>query len=1219
MAGSSSSPTRSNQSGVATGELSEWVNRVRSGSQASGSHKPTVGDSGEGAGLEEEVRQSRINRQNRKHTASSYNEASATGGEVDTADGRVSSPSSPGKQQRGSALLARYGGAAGPTGTANPGTSGGGPVSLASFMGGKAAGPRMGKLTGDGRSAPPEAALIDDSRRHLPGMGQGGASRAATAGEGRSLASFLQERASAKAPDSSIHADRTSSLPSSAQANASDLGRAPSPTRFTRTTGALPPSPERRAASPSRGAFLNTEVASPVSKSPTLQADRPSFARAPSSNSSMKHVSTSPIRPDHVTSGDYRSIQPSTMSVSQSPQKQASFSSLNQTSSSDRLPTASLTRLKGQGVVGQRLKEAMERQSASDPSPSAPSPISIPRQSESPRKWTVTEDSSPSSPTKRTFRMGAALPGMSNASPSAEARASMRSPSPTRDERQDAAPFRLPGMGGAQSPFGASGGRASEHEAAISPLPLDSNGEKNLEHLTKARVRGPARRTPRGGAAAAEPSEISSNPVSATESTAPRRSTSGPRIVVFISGGGTNLQALIDATHVQSTAGPLAHAQISHVLANTIDAKRGMRRASTANPPISNTTYSIKKWKDSHPEKASNAEAVKQGYDEELARLALQGDSGSTTTRPDLIVFAGFMRIVSPYFLRALGHKTDLPASGAPAWSPKSPVPAINLHPALPTEFDGKDAIKRAWEAFQKGEITRSGVMVHEVVAEVDRGEPIQIEKVPFLLQGDSLEQFEARMHAVEHRLIVAATAEMLERAKSGRTQTQAVDDPSPRRRAASPVKRNRRIPLAGVEAVTLPNLSGGARDTIRGVCARKERPVSGRGTVALEALLIQSDGATIVLPEQEAHVLHEGEVQAVLQSYKGQAGVETILYLRSGAEASASSNRSCQRAVEDLAAKRQAKVVNAGQGREPAELAALFPNGVLETRLGSSRRNWSSRDSTLWRVSCPALDATFVDQVELSRSSLCSASSYVLSLTGDTVVWHGHGSLDCERSAAERHAQHMSGRPARIMEEGQEDSLWKGVVRGSEAHAQAWHHRRRRLWTSALGDPSMLQPRLLTVNGGHDLEHHSGESFTSSDIRTDGVSIILLPEAEVYVLVGPDARSKRRGLACALQAADELAGSSSASSSRHRLPVHVVVYPSLTPKDLSGSLRYWSRYEADLRRRSKRLNVVSLERAKKELLEVTMSDEVDARLVEDRQHLPVGLGEEHLPRSSRW
>ena len=89
-------------------------------------------------------------------------------------------------------------------------------------------------------------------------------------------------------------------------------------------------------------------------------------------------------------------------------------------------------------------------------------------------------------------------------------------------------------------------------------------------------------------------------------------------------------------------------------------------------------------------------------------------------------------------------------------------VDIINLHPALPGCFDGKDAIQRAWNAFQQGEIKETGIMVHHVIGAVDRGEPIVVRKVD-LREGESVEELEARMHVIEHDAIVEGTRMVLE------------------------------------------------------------------------------------------------------------------------------------------------------------------------------------------------------------------------------------------------------------------------------------------------------------------------------------------------------------------------------------------------------------------------------------------------------------------------
>ena len=106
------------------------------------------------------------------------------------------------------------------------------------------------------------------------------------------------------------------------------------------------------------------------------------------------------------------------------------------------------------------------------------------------------------------------------------------------------------------------------------------------------------------------------------------------------------------------------------------------------------------------------------------------------------------MHIVSPEFLAVLNG-----------------VPCINLHPALPGQFDGIEAIKRAYDAFANGTLKdgKTGVMVHEVIAEVDRGAPIVVQEVE-CKKGESLEELEGRIHEVEHKIIVEATHKILTR-----------------------------------------------------------------------------------------------------------------------------------------------------------------------------------------------------------------------------------------------------------------------------------------------------------------------------------------------------------------------------------------------------------------------------------------------------------------------
>ena len=117
---------------------------------------------------------------------------------------------------------------------------------------------------------------------------------------------------------------------------------------------------------------------------------------------------------------------------------------------------------------------------------------------------------------------------------------------------------------------------------------------------------------------------------------------------------------------------------------------------------------------------------------------------------PDLVVLAGWMHVFGERFLERMED-----GEGG------KKVPVINLHPALPGQFDGANAIDRAWEGWTKGEITETGVMVHKVIKQVDRGEPLVVRKVQFK-EGESKEDFEKRLHGVEWEIIVEATRNVL-------------------------------------------------------------------------------------------------------------------------------------------------------------------------------------------------------------------------------------------------------------------------------------------------------------------------------------------------------------------------------------------------------------------------------------------------------------------------
>lgn len=172
------------------------------------------------------------------------------------------------------------------------------------------------------------------------------------------------------------------------------------------------------------------------------------------------------------------------------------------------------------------------------------------------------------------------------------------------------------------------------------------------------------------------------------------------RIVVLISGSGSNLQALLDAFPGDVVA----------VVSNKADAY-GLKRAEAAGVKTHLVT----------------------GRDDTALADLVESEA------PDLVVLAGWLRLLKMPFLG------------------RFPGKVINLHPAVDARFAGLHAIERAFAAWEAGEISETGVMVHYVPDEgVDDGPVILSERVAFH-PAEPFEAFKARMHKVEHRLLVDA------------------------------------------------------------------------------------------------------------------------------------------------------------------------------------------------------------------------------------------------------------------------------------------------------------------------------------------------------------------------------------------------------------------------------------------------------------------------------
>jgi len=175
------------------------------------------------------------------------------------------------------------------------------------------------------------------------------------------------------------------------------------------------------------------------------------------------------------------------------------------------------------------------------------------------------------------------------------------------------------------------------------------------------------------------------------------------RIVVLISGSGTNLQAIIDACKASDYPG-----DVVGVVSNKLEAY-GLTRAKNENI----VTVAL-----SHKDFASR-ELYDQALITEIDKIS-----------PNIIVLAGFMRILTSAFVQYYQGKL------------------LNIHPSLLPKYQGLNTHQRAIDAGDK----EHGVSVHFVTEELDGGPVILQAKVP-IFDGDTSDDLAARVHEQEYRI----------------------------------------------------------------------------------------------------------------------------------------------------------------------------------------------------------------------------------------------------------------------------------------------------------------------------------------------------------------------------------------------------------------------------------------------------------------------------------
>lgn len=191
------------------------------------------------------------------------------------------------------------------------------------------------------------------------------------------------------------------------------------------------------------------------------------------------------------------------------------------------------------------------------------------------------------------------------------------------------------------------------------------------------------------------------------------------KIFILFSGNGSNFEAIVRALHKREFSGKSGgglSVEVCGSLCNNPNAY-GVSRAENLAIPCEVLN---------HRDFSS-----REDYDKALVAKIREYS-------PNLCVLAGFMRILTPIFTKN--------------------VQAINIHPSLLPLFKGANALKESYHSSMKV----AGVSVHRVSEELDAGEIIAQECLP-KIEGESLEDFEKRIHRLEHSLYPRVIIEVLQ------------------------------------------------------------------------------------------------------------------------------------------------------------------------------------------------------------------------------------------------------------------------------------------------------------------------------------------------------------------------------------------------------------------------------------------------------------------------
>ncbi|KAJ3532677.1 hypothetical protein NM688_g7390 [Phlebia brevispora] len=366
--------------------------------------------------------------------------------------------------------------------------------------------------------------------------------------------------------------------------------------------------------------------------------------------------------------------------------------------------------------------------------------------------------------------------------------------------------------------------------------------------------------------------------------------------------------------------------------------------------------------------------------------------------------------------------------------------------------------------------------------------------------------------------------------------------------------------------------------------------------TISVEVMSIVGASATPI--SRDTNVFYDTETLAIIHRSKAKLSglVSTKVWAWRGVRSQSGEKE--ERKLQELARRYNTPLIPVEQYAEPAELVQVL-GGQLATRQGS-RAHWTTENTAMHMVRSVD-NLTYIDELELSIRNLCSGFSYCLSLLETFYVWHGRGSTVQERQAALTYARNLASQPSNVIElseeSGDDDEMfWIILGEGDYGKADYWR------WKST---SESWRARVWLV----DTRQNDGivrpiETFKAVSAVHDHVYIVDCLW-EYFVLVGPEARGRRKDIRLALDVASKM--STKLAPTRPYAPtVHVLVLPSRLPIDLRLAFRDMDESYLNQGSVPEHMNLL----AAKDAFEHLQKTSWERGLLTDPTMLPLGLAD---------